>query len=88
MISGLDLVRRSGSVAGGRAILEVKGRAQSMRIQGAIERRWRGGYVGAAVRRDDRRSGHGKCGKGAVAANRGADRVTGHDSEMISGVRS
>ena len=39
MISGLDLVRRSGSVAGGRAILEVKGRAQSMRIQGAIERR-------------------------------------------------
>ena len=37
--SGSDLVRRARSVADGRAILEVNGCAQSMRIQPAIEPR-------------------------------------------------
>src|SRR4029077_14192349 len=39
------------------------------------------------VRRDDRKSGHGKRGKGCVVTERSAGRVTRYNSEMIGGSR-
>src|SRR5206468_514946 len=82
-VAGLTLGRSGQSVAGGRTILEINSRGQSVWIDRAIERGREAGDVGCRISYDHRRPCRTQRGKGPVGTVISASAVCAYDPEMI-----
>src|SRR5205814_7567571 len=72
-------------VTGGRTILEMNSRGQSVRINCAIERGGKTGHISRRVGYHHRWPHGAQCRKSPVRAVPGAGTVHGHNPEMVGG---